>query len=248
MNKQELIDKAVVRFKGKWPVCDPTNLNVLQYAPDLDGTTYYPYYFHYAHEHNDLCTREEFENRARELGWVNGYQYGVEYETNGEKPDLDDDVVVEFKNKHGLWNVMGKGSVAFWAWHFGVAFRIVDDRFKPKQTPMPVQNTEQDNSWHERGELPPAGTICECFDYSHWQRALILCRDGNSAWVRLAEDDRVTKSDPSDFRPIKSDREKFIDAASDVMRGTSVVITGSAQFEICAALFDAGFRAPSDKG
>lgn len=61
------------------------------------------------------------------------YEYGVEYPTNGVKPDLPDDVLVEqfFMNQ---WI----GPLAFdkWSWGRVVAFKIVDDRYKPAAAPV----------------------------------------------------------------------------------------------------------------
>lgn len=67
------------------------------------------------------------------------YEYGVEYETNGEKPDLPDDVLIQqFHN--GAW----VGELCRWApiakpvsdwmlWNNVTKFRIVDERYKPKE-------------------------------------------------------------------------------------------------------------------
>lgn len=62
------------------------------------------------------------------------YEYGVEYPTNGVKPDLPDDVLVEVKDRTGLWD----GSVLRvkdWAWGNAIGFQIVDDRYNTAAAP-----------------------------------------------------------------------------------------------------------------
>ena len=254
MNKQELIDNAVVRFKGKWPICDPTNLNVLQYAPDLDGTTYYPYYFDYAHEHNDLCTREEFDQRARELGWVNGYQWGVEYPTNGKKPDLPaESLKLELKNRH-FDTVVQSCDSNFVNWENVKSFRIVDERHKPKDESS--SNPQLDNSWHERGELPPVGVNCEAKLNGEWMPVFVVGKNSKGYLVFEPLFDWGFSydsygNDALNFRPIKSDRERFIDAALDGFDKVSDEFPPAKNDwlkKLFGGMFDAGFRAPSDKG
>ncbi len=71
---------------------------------------------------------EYFDQRARELGFINGYRWGVEYPTNGKKPDLPDDVVVCIENGSM------RDSVDGWDWGLIGSFRMVDDRYKPQDT------------------------------------------------------------------------------------------------------------------
>lgn len=68
------------------------------------------------------------------------YEYGVEYPTNGKKPELPDDVLVEYKNMHHgnewLKHAFAVGGLV-WQDHTGdhvTAFRIVDERYKPAET------------------------------------------------------------------------------------------------------------------
>lgn len=63
------------------------------------------------------------------------YEYGVEYPTNGVKPDLPDDVLVEVsvRNHYGF---TGKFSVSErMEWNATESFRIVDDRYKSATAP-----------------------------------------------------------------------------------------------------------------
>lgn len=60
------------------------------------------------------------------------YQYGVEYATNGEKPDLPDDVVIE-RNFKGEWSGLRDKIYNFENWDNVSSFRILDDRYAPSQ-------------------------------------------------------------------------------------------------------------------
>jgi hypothetical protein len=76
--------------------------------------------------------RDEFQQRARELGFISGYRWGVEYQTNGKRPDLADDVVVQAKI-NDVW-CSGEDCAAMWTWRFVQSFRITDQRHKPQDT------------------------------------------------------------------------------------------------------------------
>lgn len=72
--------------------------------------------------------KERFQQRAKELGFVGKYRWGVEYPSNGKKPDLENDVVVEINNKSG------RDYVGYWRWSSIESFRITDERYKPADT------------------------------------------------------------------------------------------------------------------
>ena len=259
MDKQELIDKAVKKLKGiwhsgasyllttqpNWKAINRSLIGSFEFVTEsmtkVDGGNS-------AYSLSDgywmvLCSKGDFEKRARELGWVNGYQYGIEYPANGNKPDLDGDVLVEqFSTADDKWHA---GSVYFWNWNANSIkkFRIVDERYKPKDHPAQPHDMV-DNSWHERGELPPVGAECEVsvLDQGYFDFEVRGYYQGK-VWMASAETGDITEMvNHCKFRPIKSERERFIDAA------TSVFYNGSHCERMAAALFDAGFRAPSDKG
>ena len=64
------------------------------------------------------------------------YKYGVEYPTNGVKPDLPDDVVVCIEGQC----CESRDSVDGWDWPRIKSFRIVDDRYKPAAAPVEPTN------------------------------------------------------------------------------------------------------------
>ena len=63
------------------------------------------------------------------------YKYGVEYPTNGVKPDLPDDVLVE-QFWRGRWLKTVRACGDWRSWVGTSAFRIVDDRYKPAAAPV----------------------------------------------------------------------------------------------------------------
>ena len=77
------------------------------------------------------------------------------------------------------------------------------------------------SNWYENGELPPANIECEveigCEGFG-WCR--IVHHNRCASWIVTKSDDRIIRNDLAKFRPIKSEREKVIDAAVTVMQET----------------------------
>ena len=74
----------------------------------------------------------------------------------------------------------------------------------------------QDNSWHERGELPPVGGVCEAMINGEWIAAEVLRHRINSAGMNVAAVMSCASFGvywAADFRPLRTEREKAIDAA-----------------------------------
>lgn len=111
---------------------------------------------------------------------------------------------------------------------------------------------EKDNSWHERGELPPVGTVCEVFNHEFgsnaaWEKCTILFM-GKFKCVYSSDSchERVGNVDLTgviEFRPIRTEREKFIEAALAV----NPWMSGKKMTNALGYLYDAGFRAPDSK-
>ncbi len=249
MNKQELIDKAVEQFGGKFPDVLSTALYTLRYTPEVKSITHYPFLIH--HDKNadsHVCTKDEFEQRAKELGWINGYKWGVEYPTNGKMPDLPFDTLVEVDYKKlPPWQLERVSDALWYAKAYEpVAFRIVDQRYKPKE---PELQTKPDNSWHEGGERPPVGVECEWSTNGgrNWHKTKIIFSDKT---VVLTESYQLYKIECPDllFRPIKSEREKFVDAAANAFHSSCMHdYSGQPFLDGLAGMYDAGFKAPDEK-
>ena len=104
-----------------------------------------------------------------------------------------------------------------------------------KKVEQVVQPT-QDNLWHEHGELPPVGTICEMIDdIAMWRECKIIAHENGACigWIVSLNAPYYTY-DKSEFRPLRTEREKAIDAACKVIGD---VIGGRLIIE---RLYDAG--------
>ena len=100
---------------------------------------------------------------------------------------------------------------------------------------------EVDNSWHERGELPPVGCECEVFvsDENKWMHfEVIAIRDGHVlGWCREGSCG-FQSNDKSEFRPLRTEREKAIDEMANLIAKS---VFGSAKCQ-AEKLYDAGYR------
>lgn len=183
------------------------------------------------------------------------YKYGVEYPTNGKKPDLPDDVLVEFYDL-----CLGVKPVGVLAFNRFKSFRIVDERYKPagpvsgaggisaKEAINNIINAMKStlpSGWYERGELPPVGVECEV---SAWGNSYEWCKINYMGKQRCIVEHKTQKEQhyhltSVKFRPTKTEREKFVEAAHAAIgcAGFDEDETNSDYFE---ALFDAGFKAP----
>jgi hypothetical protein len=160
----EALDKAVIQFNGVWPDGGPwlvLSNNYLTTSIDAAGET--------------ISTKAEFTQRAKELGFINGYRWGVEYKACGDQPDrLPDDIKVscEFKN-HNIYEFtpMDADDVN---WIDASLFKIIDQRYKPADTNY-LNASSQDQSLTHKAELKSVswvkcpvcgenGMRCETFD------------------------------------------------------------------------------------
>lgn len=90
------------------------------------------------------------------------YEYGVEYPTNGQKPDLPDDVLVDVEYRE-LWRDTKLVSVGDWDWKDAItAFRIIDDRYKPAET---AQDALKPRNPYQRTIIGLDGSKCVCDVY-----------------------------------------------------------------------------------
>jgi S-methylmethionine-dependent homocysteine/selenocysteine methylase len=106
------------------------------------------------------------------------------------------------------------------------------------------------NEWHDKGELPPAGTECEFhFWKSKWVKATIpaIVQDAHGDFFAIAQmaDGFSFSSDVSKFRPIKSERDKAIESISNVIFESAEIIAGisfKSAKDVAGKLYDAGYR------
>ena len=238
-----LIDEAIEYHKGKWPtklgvqgddreglffVGFKTKMMQMSHGPDTD-------------ESEHVCNQEEFEQRSKELGWINGYKWGVEYETNGEKPDLPDDVVVEFRSV-GIKGIvidgwLGFGTVADWEWSVSDKFRIIDERYKPKEQ-------EMSNDWYEKGELPPANTECEVRIEGQWLPTVVIGHYANEAVVvdPCVTVQRFFCTTANNLRPLRTETDKLVEQAKKDFMNANVGSYTTYERKCIEALTNAGYR------
>lgn len=202
--------------------------------------------------------------RARELGYVNGYRWGVEYPTNGKKPDLAYDVEIDcyYDNEwnsakvyHIDWTDCGFSSVV-------TKFKITDQRYKPVDTsyldsvseiPESKSNAENVSDWYDYEAqraiaLPPVGEKVEVF--LHWSESwsgwvVIVGHDHDGVIWRNGSDNKSYIYSPrSEIRPLdyatrkaEAEKKRVVDAAYD-----EAIKAGCVDFgQWLSHLYDAGY-------
>ena len=113
---------------------------------------------------------------------------------------------------------------------------------KAQQAAQPAQ----DNSWHERGELPPVGVVClgHITSEDKWvETEVVAHRDGYVLGWCSAEKCGYHGNENSDFRPLRTEPEKAIDEMVSVILDYDGYMITSATAELVARqLYDAGYR------
>jgi len=156
----EELDKFIIENNGIWPAFqgDSVRLGAL-------ATAYFK------------C---EFEKRSKELGFINGYRWGVEYLAGFKKPKIDDDVILVV-NSHNVGEFTGERAVRNNMWNLTRSFKITDPRYKPAdtsylQTPAvePAEEVAQGDWWDYENhciideQCPPIGSIIELRERSEF--------------------------------------------------------------------------------
>ena len=102
---------------------------------------------------------------------------------------------------------------------------------------------EVDNSWHERGELPPVGGVCEAMINGEWIAAAVLRHRINSAGMNVAAVMSCASFGvywSADFRPLRTEREKAIDEIAALVRDGLVPHEMAKEFAV--KMHDAGLK------
>lgn len=260
------IQDAVVDFGGKWP----ETADSLSFYPDGKGC-YSPYwvYFGDALSGQHICTRAEFEAEAKRMGFVNGYRWGVEYPTDGKKPELRDDVLV---NCYGFDEYKyGEDVVSERQWDLMGKFIVTDERYKPADTSYldavsEATRTKPKQCWYDYDKqvavaLPPVGALVN-FEWGGCNRGVVEVvayrNHQNTIVMWNVERDAPDAADvmSSSFRPLdwnrKQDQERleFVEAASKVLNVPEINSSVDVPFALrlaIDALFDAGCRFTENK-
>lgn len=106
-----------------------------------------------------VYSKLQFQQRAKELGFINGYRWGIEYKTDGKRPDLPGDVGVSAVGKtyYSFANNPAGGVL----WGKADKFIISDPRHKPADT-----------SYLEKPALEPVPEEEGWYDYDN-QNAIV---------------------------------------------------------------------------
>jgi len=188
-------------------------------------------------------------------GYINGYRYGIEYPTNGKKPDLDGGVVVKVAGKfiNGGWYSYNY-AVADTDWLDATTFKITDRRYKPADTSYletpALEPVPQEENWYDYDNqkaiaLPPVGVECE-FLYrfgssEKWSRGqiryvgvdLFVEYDGNEEKAHFMEN--------ASFRPLDHNRK----AEAEKKRVVDAAFAALTEFrtanQVLGELYDAGY-------
>lgn len=83
-----------------------------------------------------------------------------------------------------------------------------------------LDGMKQQPQWEE-GELPPVGTVCECYSewYSKWVSCRIIAIHEDEFWAHIGNNSRTNVYKLSDykFRPIKTERERVVEKMEDIL-------------------------------
>lgn len=187
------IEDAVIQFGGVWPEFswEESKQNkhaivktIKQWEDAEEGKIYHKGHIGKGGTSVDpefcevVCTKPGFESCAKRLGYINGYRWGVEYPTNGERPDLDDDVLIEYKNTfHGdNWVAKARAGNLVYQNNGGAypvtSFKITGQRYKPADTSYLNASTKTQSLTHSEWwdyenhciideQCPPIGSIVD---------------------------------------------------------------------------------------
>ncbi len=197
-----------------------------------------------------LISKSEFQQRAKELGFVGRYRWGVEYKTDGSIPDLPNDVLVNIEGFVAPINYIRAGSVN---WSSTVSFKLVGDRFKPADTSYldkPDSSTDNGADWYdydnqEMKTLPDSNSDVEllCGGVYRARVEYIGIRGFKVVFYRYDTHEIDHAELPTaSFRPLdhdrkaKAERKRVVDAAFHAL-GEQLMI-GRKGFELA---YDKGF-------
>lgn len=123
MTFKQLVDKYIIHQDGIWQFTNVDSINVVM--PLEDTIT---------------LTKEYFLQRAKELGFVGKYRWGVEYATDGEEPDLPKDTLIKGVCYAG--DTFANWEVCWLNFRFVKTFSVTDVRYKPQDVSYLQQKEE----------------------------------------------------------------------------------------------------------
>lgn len=227
-----LIDEAIAKLKGLWGGDELEYLidvsHSMMYVPKTLSSTYL------------ICTRQEFEQRAKELGYINGYKYGVEYPVLCEKPDdLPDDVEVECFSKNSLKWYSAKRAASERDWSGTILFRIADERYKQKEQNMndlpPVKSTHNDFKLVGLGYTNPQFEVTA----HHYNGVTAIVS------VKVGDGIRLHNAKAVHFQPIRTETDKLVEQLQEDILAhwyDDGIDCPVAEWELAKHLHEKGYR------
>lgn len=140
----------------------------------------------------------------------------------------------------GAYRSPPSGATMFIYWSGDtVGFCNVNNHIFPVITVDQALGRDDKHGWHKRGELPPVGTECSYLWNSHpeqWKEVVITDSGLDDMFrcvvLRQGKQLRISTR-ASDFRPIDSERDKFIERYSKEFPSLS---------EYAGSMYDSGIR------
>ncbi len=209
----------------------------------------------------ELQNKPSWEWAPEWAHWLGQDQDAVWY-WHGEKPEAKGEDVngQRYWMSRGLSDIANRG-VLLGDWRDTLERRPESpEKFKPitniednQEQDMTQQATtqqaekQQDNSWFERGELPPVGEVCE-IHHKHWSnekfhKVKVLAITYEHLIVRYETFEQHYLLKDMSFRQIRTERELAIE---EMMKTINVIdFVGTPHHlisEISAIMYDAGYR------
>ena len=107
-----------------------------------------------------------------------------------------------------------------------------------------VTQHKQDNSWHERGEFPPAGCECyirhSCWNSEKYEKVTVAAITNEYVIVKYATFEQHYMLKDISFRPIRTERDVLIEMLADF--DGSPASAGAVADAILAAGFSMGAK------
>ena len=103
----------------------------------------------------------------------------------------------------------------------------------------------QDNSWFERGEIPPLNMAVEwdAWGDGGWVETKLLADTGDGEFVMIVKGVKTIVGRPANFRPLRTEREKAIDEmVYEFIDHHGDPKGGERYLKMAAKLYDAGYR------
>jgi hypothetical protein len=227
------LDDAVKQFSGKWPSRCGDNV-YMSHRPELEGTSYYPFYVtSYKDDDYVYWHSSEFQQRAKELGFINGYRWGIEYATNGKKPELADDVVVCAESPRFNIDELTPDKLSAWNWPFCTKFKITDQRYKPADTSYLVSEISESKQKAENVSVDEIAMAKKEFACLSPMLQDLMQESFDKVIARMEEN-----------RKAEAEKKRVVDAAYNAIAKPNGIGVDAALSE----LYDLGYlRSPTNK-